>query len=133
MITKKTAIRSKAKGEPGKDDQVRIHNRFAGRPLMFRIPGESIRLGPGESATVSKDSLNCHELRGLCASGLIVVEESTRRKRGRPKRSDPISKPVHEGRRASPAKSEASPTSDSKKPRGSVSKASSRGTSGRDR
>lgn len=54
---------------------VKIRNARADRPLSFQIPGKSVRLGPGESATIPRDCLITHELKCLCSSGLIVVED----------------------------------------------------------
>jgi len=62
-------------GDTKTRERVKIHNRFANRPLLFQVPGRSVRLGPGESETIEKDLLNAHELRCLCTAGLILVEE----------------------------------------------------------
>ena len=91
----KTSIKARPKAEPVA--KVKVHNRAAGRPLLFQLPGQSVRLGPGESEWVARDCLNAHELRSLCASGLLAVEEpaassAEQRKRRRKPRRAPTAK-----------------------------------------
>lgn len=74
--------------------KVRIHNRFAGRPLSFQIPGKSVRLGPGESEILPKDFLNAHELHCLCRAGLVVVEDLPMTKTSKQKKEQTASAPT---------------------------------------
>lgn len=104
MAKKRTNVEIQAKLRGKSVERVRIHNRFAGRPLMFQIPGRSVRLGPGESETVPKDCLRAHELKSLCASGLVVVEDPAPETTGGRKTSTATPKPAREARPASEGK-----------------------------
>jgi hypothetical protein len=118
-MTKKATVPANPKLSLRSTDEVRIHNRFAGRPLHFRLPGRSVRLGPGEAATVTRGCLATHELAQLCSAGLVIVEEPTPRKGDRREPSTRSSTPPSKPSRSSSPK---------KQPR-RASKAGSRKTS----
>lgn len=93
MPDKKSNAEATADSSGNVQRKVRIHNRFAGRPLSFQIPGKSVRLGPGESEILPKDFLNAHELQCLCRTGLIVVEDLPLKKTSKQKKEQTTSTP----------------------------------------
>jgi len=54
--------------------KVRIRN-VTRSSLSFQVPGESIRLGPGQSVEVHKAYLGTTELKTLCLQGAVIEVE----------------------------------------------------------
>lgn len=59
--------------------QVKIRNNCR-RPLVFRCPGETIRLGPGEEREGPEVWLTSAELKRLCSGGLVAEKRLRKRK-----------------------------------------------------
>jgi hypothetical protein len=54
---------------------VEVRNRSAGRPLLFHVPGRTVRLAPGEAVRLPRELLDTHELAYLRDRRLVVVED----------------------------------------------------------
>lgn len=53
-------------------EKIKIRSNLK-RPLMFRIPGETIRLAPGESTEIPEHCLETQELKKLCLQNSLSV------------------------------------------------------------
>jgi hypothetical protein len=53
-------------------EQIKVRNNLR-RPVMFRVPGKSIRLSPGQSTEIPQHCLQARELKKLCLRNSVSI------------------------------------------------------------